>query len=555
MKKNTFIITAILLIGLILRLSGINFGLPSKNQALTTYNPDEPLTIYSLEAMNPSKLDFSPKRAFLWGGFSVYIVGFFLKLSQLLGIVNPASRDFLIANLREADKLYIIGRLLSVFFGTATILILYLTVKKAYNKTTGLISAGLLSITGIHVINSFYVRPDVIMLFFVSLSVYFAVKILSGENTTGNYLLAGIFIGLGTATKLSGAVYGIVPFVAHFLVPGNSYIKKAFARKLWIYLGAGALGFFIGCPYSVFDYKTFLYYMDMNFKFSNATTHPIELLLHGKGWISYLTYYLPHGAGFTLVITGISGFVYLFIKNLAFKERRNVFDILFLTSTVIVYYVIAGTKNQAAWYTLPVLPFFILFTAKLMETISEIKAFNKLTGKIIFFAVLISIVFGTAVNTFAYLKLYTSANTRELASGWIKNNVDTKQTVAIARSYFWTPGILRQYNPPFRLLMGGDIQSNLTDAIIGLEKIAGKADYVVISEFEYRDFTYPKISQEMFPEHYAALEKIMNNPAKYEKIAVFNKQAEFLGFNFVKNYPPSDWLIPNPEIIIYKRKK
>ncbi|GAI46814.1 unnamed protein product, partial [marine sediment metagenome] len=103
---------------------------PSKNLALTTYHPDEALSYNTLERMK--KGDFRPGREIGWGHLHFYILGITLKSAQLFGIVNPVSREFLAANLNEADKLYIVGRLLSIIFAVLSVYLIYLIVKKVY---------------------------------------------------------------------------------------------------------------------------------------------------------------------------------------------------------------------------------------------------------------------------------------------------------------------------------------------------------------------------------------------------------------------------------------
>ncbi|MBU0951921.1 MAG: glycosyltransferase family 39 protein [Elusimicrobia bacterium] len=554
--KKSFLILAILTAGFLLRLSGLYFGLPSKNLALTTYNPDEALTIYSLQDMKPSKLDFSPKRAFLWGGFSVYIAGFFLKLCQFLKIVNPASREFLMANLHETDKLYIIARLISIVFGTLNVLMIYLIAKKAYNKTTGLICASLLSILAVHVIYSFYARPDVIMLFFVLWPVYVSLEILSGKTSSKTYLFAGLLIGLATATKLSAGIFGIVPFLAHFIRNDGKFTEKIKDKNLWLLTGSGFAGFLIGCPYAIFDFPTWWYYFKMNIAFAQNTTHPIEYALHGPGWQSYISYYLPNSIGFPVVFTGLMGFVYVLISTITKKGKseKRIYDTLFLISGLIIYFVISKTKNQAAVYTIPVLPFFVLFTGRLLDILLNSTLFKKPLSAILFAIASILVLAPTLTYSVAYLKLYSSVNTRELASEWIDKNIPKNKTIAIPRSYFWTPGILRQYNPPYKVLMGGDIQSALSDAVLGLDKISRSADYIVITEFEYRDYMVKNISSQIFPEQEKIIKDTILNKKRFEEVVSFDKEAEFLGFKFKKDFPPHDLLIPNPKITVYKKK-
>ena len=78
-KKNWLLIFLVLA-ALSLRLVGIKLGLPSETGGLTTLHSDESVTFYTLEKMNPSKLDFYPgSDALSWGTFHLYAVGALIK--------------------------------------------------------------------------------------------------------------------------------------------------------------------------------------------------------------------------------------------------------------------------------------------------------------------------------------------------------------------------------------------------------------------------------------------------------------------------------------------
>jgi hypothetical protein len=158
----------------------------------------------------------------------------------------------------------------------------------------------------------------------------------------------------------------------------------------------------------------------------------------------------------------------------------------------------------------------------------------------------------TLIYSIANLNLYIEKNVREEASEWIEKNIPKGSIIAIPKSYFWTPAVLRQYNPPYKLLIGVD-NPNLgySDGIIGLKKYLNETEYIVLSEFEFREFVHPKIKQN-FPEQARVLDEILNSK-KFIKVAEFDKEAKFLWFKFKKNYPPGDWLIPNPKILIFKK--
>jgi len=224
--------------------------------------------------------------------------------------------------------------------------------------------------------------------------------------------------------------------------------------------------------------------------------------------------------------------------------------------------VISSTKNQMVCYTFPVIPFFIIFAARIIAKSAEISqvAPKSFLGSLCKFGALCGIIFifGYAtIYSLANLNLYRRKNIREETSVWIEKNIPKGSKVTIARSYFWTPGILRQYNPPYKLLMGGDpVHSSVGEAVLGLEKILPETEYIILTEFEYRNFIHPKL-EKYSPEQTKILKEIMSSD-KFKKIAEFDKQASAniggLWFTFKKNYPPSDWLIPNPKIIVFKKK-
>ena len=559
MKKTSIILILILVLSFFLRLSGINFGLPSKNLALTTYNPDEPLSFYPMEKWDPKKLYFHPGRALLWGGFHLYVLATLVKTGQIIGIVKLGPREFLINNLKEVDKLYIIGRLLMIISGVLSVFLIYLICKKSFDEKTGLIAGFIFAILPAHIVNSFYVRPDALMIFFALVSVWYSLKIIE----TGKfkfYVLSSFFVGLATATKLSGAVYGIFPLTAHFLSKKSEQYSEGLTPlekggwggflRLFSIPFICLIGFIIGCPYSVIDFnsssESFLHYLKINFSLSRGTMNPGQEILFGTGWKSYFTYYLPYGIGLPLLITGVAGAIltsYRILKNNLYTKK---FDILFFISGIIIFYVISSTRNQVIWYTLPVLPFFAIFSARLFRILLE--NFNK-----IFATVILIIVSGyTLIYSIANLNLYIEKNVREEASEWIEKNIPKGSIIAIPKSYFWTPAVLRQYNPPYKLLIGVD-DPNLgySDGIIGLKKYLNETEYIVLSEFEFREFVHPKIKQN-FPEQARVLDEILNSK-KFIKVAEFDKEAKFLWFKFKKNYPPGDWLIPNPKILIFKK--
>ncbi|MCX7956840.1 MAG: glycosyltransferase [Endomicrobia bacterium] len=537
-----------LLLSFWLRYSCINFGLPSKNLALTTYNPDEPIVFWSIEKWEPKKLNFHPYGGFFWGGLHLYVTAGGLAISKLLGYVKFGDREFYINNLKEADKLYKTGRFILIIFGSMSAVVIFLIFKECYSDKLALISIFLLSVLPAHVFNSIYIRPDVLMMFFGLLSMYFSIKIIK-EDKTNYYLLSAIFAGISAATKYSGGIFLICPVLAHFLV-NKKFIQKFIDYRLYLVLLFFVISFLFVSPYVILDFNktqdSFLRYIKHNLSMAKGAMNFDQYILYGKGIISYFGYYLKYGLGKVMILCCLLGIVLMWINIIV---KKNKFDLYFLISGLIVLTFISNTKTQALWYIFPFVPFAVVYSIRGLELLYCNK---NVIVKILSVFLIVLLLGYTFVYTVAYWQLYRYRNVREEASKWILENVPKNSKIAIARSYFWTPPVLRQYNPPYKVLMGGDpISSSVQDGVLGLEKLLDETEYVVLTEYEYRWAYHPKL-QKYFLKYKEVLDKIFYGN-KFTKIAEIEKLPKFLWFTFKKNYPPSDWLIPNPKIVIFKK--
>jgi len=542
-KFNIIVLSLIVTFAFLIRLSGINFGLPSENLALSTYNPDEQNTYHTIEKWKPSELKFPAGQVLHWGNLHLMGVVSSLAIAKIAGYIKTGNRDFFINNLKEADRLYIVGRMVSVILGTLSVLAIYFLAVKIFNSSSaGLFCAYILAILPMHVVNSFYVRPDVMMMFFLLLTMYFSIEIVNA-NRASSYIYCGLFLGLSAATKYSAGSYVLMPILAHFLRREYSIgLKERIINKNLILCSLVAfLAFIIGCPYAIVDVYSFIAAIRHGISLAGGSWH--EEFGHIPAAWRYITWYLPYGMGIPFVIFSAAGFLLL-----ALKKKREL--LLITISGALIFFITTRSRFQAVWHTFPVIPFFVLSSGYFVYSLWNAKKriIRILSVGVLFFVFAYSLIYSLAV-----LNLYRAKNTRKEASEWIEKNISYGSKIAIARSYFWTPGILRQYNPPYKLLMGGDpVHSSVGEAVLGLEKILSEAEYVVLTEYEYRSFLHPKL-EKYFPKQAKIIKDIFSE-TRFKKIAELDKEAKFLWFTFKRNYPPSDWLIPNPEIVIFKKK-
>lgn len=236
------------------------------------------------------------------------------------------------------------------------------------------------------------------------------------------------------------------------------------------------IAFLIACPYSILDFPWFYKNFILNICLAQSSDF---FGRPGPGWILYITYFLPYAIGWPLIIIGLLGWclfaiecVFQYIKNHSL-DRFHCLKLILTMGSLILYLVITKPKFQLVWHTLPVIPFIAFFAAVFCKKFIFSKNFFRWVG----LSVMLFTFMHTIIYSLAYLRLFWGLNVREEASEWIEKNIPLKKSIGIARSYYWTSGILRQYQPPYRLLKGGDDQSRLDIAMLGLDSVAKEADY------------------------------------------------------------------------------
>lgn len=527
-NKTSLTLIGILAFGVWLRILCLPYGLPTKNMALSTYHPDESISYYVLEKMNPKKLDFNPREGLFWGGSHIYILAVALKISELFQYVKIGPRSFYKENLQYADRLYIVGRILMILFAFANIILIYVIGKSMFSSQTGLIASFLTAFLPLHIFGSLHVRPDIPMFFWLALGLYFILKFIEEPNIKYSFL-AGASTGLACATK-----YNAVMFIIILALYWYFYNKKI--KYLGVIFAGIFLGFIFGCPYSILgfnDFKTFFLGNFLTFKTSYSS---IDLLK----WVNYFRYYLPYALGKPLFFASIAGMVYL----LLFKKNKHIF--ILTISSIIMYFIMSIFSKQSMLYTFPLM---IPLTLIVSESFVELWTFKKRYLTYFMRIAILAIGFYTILYSSALLKIIYMKNTRELASEWIDENIPKDKVIGIAKSFYWTPPIIRQYNPPYTVLIAGHIRCSRAEGFRNMPSIIDKIDYFILSDQEYIPML---VNKKKFSQESMIITEIMNT---YSEIKRFEKRLTILGITFDSKYPKNPHLgmsIIYPTIHIYK---
>ncbi len=406
----------ILLLGLGLRLYGINFGLPY------LFHQDEPIVVnhalaYGTGDLNPHFFNIPP--------FTSYVLFFFYGIYFVIGRIFGLfldSESYAISFFKDPGAFYIIGRIvISVIPALLCILLTYIFAKKLFLKRTALYASLLMAVSFINVVNSHYIYPDMLLVVF-TLLFYINIFNMLEYKTTGYYVLSAVFLGLAISTKYNAALLCPVFLLAHLFIERD----KIFSRKLWLGFLISAIVFIATNPFLILSAGEFWHSLRQQSEAARYT-----------GWLHHITYSLKEGISLPVLIFGIIG---LFI-NVLKKGRKG---ILFFLFPIIFYLVLVFYSQPFPRYILVLVPFLCIAAAYfLLELVwGYCKGKASKAGLAFILAILI---LPNALKVIKALDLFCSQDTRVISAGWIYDNVPGNSKIA-CDSTFFKPVIKQPYS-------------------------------------------------------------------------------------------------------------
>lgn len=479
LQKSIFILIVILAI--ITRIWGLTFSLPY------IYHVDEDrfskITIrYFTGDLNPHFFHVPSLYSYLVAG----VWGAYFLLGKASGKF-PTIAAFIESFNKNPTTFFILGRLLTVLLSIGTILLVYFIGKKMYNPRVGVIASLFLIFSPEHNKISHYLNPDSPMLVFLMLSFLF-IWLIYQKGKTDFYILAGLFAGLGTATKYGGQLLFLPLFLAHmyYILDNKQPIKNIFLSFRLVLAGVFFLiGFFTGCPYAIFDFATFW----RDFKWQSQ--HLLTLGHYGSStaqpaWLFYLWYGFKENIGKFSQYLVLGGVIFGLVRH---RKRE-----LILFSFPLVLFLIMGSwKTRAVRYLLPLTPFFILIGSFFLDFIlSKISSFFSQLGSkfkflkskegIFTWALVFLFLLSPSLKVIKFDYILTQEDTRTIAKDWINYNIP--KGVKIALESYCPPISRKNYRITYRHSLGE----------VDLEWVSRrKIKYVIISDIMYARFTrFPK---------------------------------------------------------------
>ena len=421
LQSTTWVLMTILILGFGIRLWRFDDGLPS------LLHPDESKyveiaqNIFKTRDLNPhffnypslffylNAISYGPY--YLWGR----MVGTFESPSD---IPSPVLLGMGIGY-TSMPSTFLLGRFLSILFGTGSIFLVFLIGRKAFSSPfAGLLAALMMALSPTNIGRCRLILPDTYVVFFVLLAFWACLKVFEKARYR-DYLFAAITIGLAASTKYNGAIVGLCLIGAHFLKFG----KKGFRDyRIYIAIILSPVFFLVFTPYALLDYSKF--YSDFLSEAKHYSSGHAGM--EGEALRFYLKYLLQ--------VQTIVFLLALVAMGMAVAKRRKE-HLLVMTFPVIYFCFISTFVVRNPRTLMPVLPFlFLLASSLIMEGFFWMRQRwpeRKRTALVVVgIGVLLCLLPPMRINARSLLPR-REPESQEVARQWIEENIPSGSKIAI----------------------------------------------------------------------------------------------------------------------------
>ncbi len=436
------LISVAMTIAILLRIYGLDWGLPSPAQ-VHSYHPDEITVIGPTLHMNIFAGEMNP-HFFNYGSLFLYAVYFVRLFAEGYGWLDltPFFKAFAAGGwlgvseslqaIEEFAKLHLLARWLSVILGIATVLLVFVWARRLMNRWAAFIAAILLATFPIHVQHSHFATVDVPLTLLTTLTLYLA----ASAESKRRMLLAAFVAGLATAVK-----YSVAPALWLTLITLWAWRVRwfvALGRLIAITVAMGA-GFLLGCPYSVLAFNEFWRDFYWETFVHSRIGHGYVFAETGNGHWFHLTVNLPAAIGVPAILLAIAGILPIGSSAPLEDPEQENFRRRTIVSTVVftlAYFVPLGfAQVRFARYLIPLLPILALWASL---------AWTKTRWRKLWQLGAIATAIYTLLCGIAVVSLFAPPDPRDEAAAFIVEYMQKAKPLTIALHdlpWFYTPPI------------------------------------------------------------------------------------------------------------------
>ena len=423
------LLTALVILALGLRVSNITWGL-GLDEFEGRYHPDEWHVVRSVTGF---PIWYLSSTLFKYGTALQYSVGFFLMPFKLLWALGYP----LCSGLEYGQFANLAVRATNAVLGSLTVVLIYLLGRRIYDTRTGLLAAGLLSVSLLHVMNSGFATLDVSMSFFVTLTILLAGRAFE-SGTRIDFLMLGIGLGFLAGTKITGALSAIVPvtLLAAAMISSRrssadissvGAVSSAEAsRPGWKILfkmtafafGIAGITLMVSTPHIFIRMPEYLEYMQ------GQTLHWSDR--SGFDFVSVAGTWKRAASEVLTPLVGVLTAIGILVGRFRVRRGESVLEIALVLN--IVMYMIFWRGFLAGRFLLPLVPTFCLYAARLPVLLMRSK--RTLLRALGYAVACVTIVFSLWACLVS-ISYRNSTDTRTAAAEYIARNLPHGSTLAL----------------------------------------------------------------------------------------------------------------------------
>lgn len=472
-KNRLYLRSALLMIILgafYLRVRGIWFGYPIPVHADEPVIVERALKMVFTGDLNPDFFRYPSLNLYIQAGLYQLVQ----VLSQLLAGKSPA----------EIPPIwyYLTGRVYTVLLSSLTVFFTYLIGRRLFTPLAAICGACFVSVSYLHVLNSYLVTVDNVAAFWVTVTVYLAVLIATGADRTTNYLLAGVSAGLAIGSKYTACIALLPLLYAHYLQSDG--IRRFPDLRILAALLAAPTVFLITTPYAIPEFDKFVYQLSDEAR-HYTEGHPGAQSPTSTSYVLYLVYIALNGFGIVPSLCALSGFIWM-----AVREARKA--ILLILAPAALFLLVGSYKVFFPRNLVAMLPFLSIFAGAFIYYLVDISArffasrgkrrLSKITGTCIVLMCMLVLAQQLMISV-RHIDRITLTDTRWISLQWIEQNLPGH--ASIGREHYTPP--IEKYSDRFAVTYLG-----FFGAIRNASRL-NSLDYVVVSSGDYERFLVRRI--------------------------------------------------------------
>ena len=477
-----------------------------------------------------------------------------------------------------------LGRVISALADVGTVAVVYLLGRRMYGRREAVLASALVALAVIHIQLSHFFAVDTIAALCAVAALYFMLRV-GADGRMRDSVLAGVFVGLGLATKASllpiflalATAHGVYVLGALREGRGRLLVEDA-VRTAIAGMAAGTAAslavLFVAQPYMFLDWPQFSEsvseqsqmvrrILDYPYTRQYVDTTPYwyhfrQLSTWGLGWplgllaLAGLAYAALRGlrprvgagyvavgvvvpAAILIVSNGLPAIVLAtavgsaaLLATLAFRSHVS-WPAVIVLAWVAPYLLITGAFDvKFLRYMLPITPFLVLFGSRML-----VAAWDRLSwgrgarpARIAVAAAAVVVVAGTAFYAFAYTAVYRDEHPGVRLSGWLNENAQPGSLVLMEH---WEEGLPDV--GAFRFKRLPLYESDTDDKLDNLSADLAEADYLVL--FSNRLYgTIPRLP-ERYPISTEYYRLLFDGGLGYELAEAMSSYPRLAGVSFV----------------------